>query len=277
MFYIGPHVSIRENISFAPSRAKEKGATGFALFTKNQRQWNAPPLKSEDTNAFKEEMQNLGYCKEAILPHDSYLINLGTPDEEKRQKSLTAFIDEMERVKALGLKYLNFHPGSHTGLCSKEDSIAIIAACLDEAIERVEGVMPVLEITAGAGSNMGSAIEELSSIIKHSSYPDQLGVCIDTCHAHQAGYDLSSIAKADAFFSRLDELLPGKLRGMHLNDSKAVAGKHPDRHESLGRGTIGWDTFLYIASDKRFENIPLILETPDESLWEEEIRRLRNA
>ncbi len=277
MFYIGPHVSIRENISLSPSRADEKGATGFALFTKNQRQWSAPPLKAEDAALFRRAMEEYGYCKEAILPHDSYLINLGTPDVEKRQKSLAAFIDEMERVKTLGLKYLNFHPGAHTGLCTKEESIVIISASLDEAIETIDGVMPVIEITAGAGSNMGSILEELSGIIKHSSYPDKLGVCIDTCHAHQAGYDLSTIEKAEEFFCRLEDILPGKLKGMHLNDSKAVAGKHLDRHESLGKGTIGWDTFLYIASDKRFENIPLILETPDESLWAEEIRRLRNA
>lgn len=274
MFYIGPHVSISTSLALAPERAEGYGATGFGMFTKNQRQWSAKPLTEAETTAFKTSLEGHGYKAEAVLPHDSYLINLGSPDEEKRQKSLNAFIDELERCRALGLRYLNFHPGSHLGAISEDECLSIIAGCLDKALDEVSGVMPVLEITAGAGSNLGFTIEQLATIISRCDHKDEVGICIDTCHAFQAGYDISSPRKAEEFFDQVEQLLPGKLKGLHLNDAKAPCGRHLDRHESLGRGEIGLDTFLYIASDSRFENIPMVLETPDESLWPAEVRTL---
>lgn len=277
MFYIGPHVSISTSLSLAPERAAGYGATGFGMFTKNQRQWSAKPITEAEAAAFRAELSAKGYSAKAVLPHDSYLINLGSPDEEKRRKSLDAFIEELGRCRTLGLEYLNFHPGSHLGLISEDECLSVIAESLDKALEAVSGVMPVLEITAGAGSNLGFSIEQLATIIERCDHKAEIGVCIDTCHAFQAGYDISTPAKARDFFDAVEELLPGKLRGLHLNDAKAPCGRHLDRHESLGKGQIGMDTFLYIASDSRFENIPMVLETPDESLWHSEVKALLEA
>ena len=274
MFYIGPHVSISTSLALSAERAHNIGATGFAIFTRNQRQWTSPPLSSSTANEFKESLIHYDNTSDAILPHSSYLINLGSLDEEKRGKSIKAFTEEMERCLALGLKYLNFHPGSHTGLCTPDECLTLIANSLDVVLSKVPSVMPILEITAGAGSNMGSKLEELKTIIDRCTQSDRLGICIDTCHAFQAGYDISTPKKAEEFFAEVDSLLPNRLRGLHLNDSKAPCGKHLDRHESLGKGYIGLDTFLYIASSPRFENMPLILETPDESLWSDEVKRL---
>lgn len=277
MLYVGPHVSISTSLSLAPGRAHDIGATGFAIFTRNQRQWSSPPLAEEAASDFRKAMNAFSYTADAVLPHSSYLINLGSPDEEKRKKSIKAFTEEMERVSSLGLKYLNFHPGAHTNLTDPDTCLSIIAESLDTVLDRIPEVMPVLEITAGAGSNMGSRLEELATIIERTEKKERLGICIDTCHAFQAGYDISTPEKADKFFDEVESILPGRLRGLHLNDSKAPCGKHLDRHESLGKGYIGWDTFLYIASSKRFLGIPLVLETPDETLWPVEVAKLLEA
>lgn len=274
MFYIGPHVSISGSLSLAPKRAREIGASGFGIFTRNQRQWISKPLSDEEIALFKQSLEENGYTRDMVLPHDSYLINLGNPDEEKRKKSLDAFIEEERRVSQLGLRYLNFHPGSHVNQIDPDGCLSLIAESLSKAMEAVPDVEPVLEITAGMGSNMGSRIEELRSIIERCGNDPRLGVCIDTCHAFQSGYDLSEPKKAEAFFDELDGMLPGRLKGLHLNDAKAPCGKHLDRHESLGKGQIGLDTFLWISEQRRFENIPMVLETPNETLWPEEVRML---
>ena len=213
MFYIGPHVSISTSLALSAERAHNIGATGFAIFTRNQRQWTSPPLSSSTANEFKESLIHYGYTSDAILPHSSYLINLGSLDEEKRGKSIKAFTEEMERCLALGLKYLNFHPGSHTGLCTPDECLTLIANSLDVVLSKVPSVMPILEITAGAGSNMGSKLEELKTIIDRCTQSDRLGICIDTCHAFQAGYDISTPKKAEEFFAEVDSLLPNRLRG----------------------------------------------------------------
>ncbi|MCR5732416.1 MAG: deoxyribonuclease IV [Sphaerochaetaceae bacterium] len=274
MFYIGPHVSISGSLSLAPERARLLNATGFGMFTRNQRQWNSKPLQENEIEDFKKSMKDNGYTADMVLPHDSYLINLGCPDEEKRKKSLAAFIEEEKRVRALGLRYLNFHPGSHLKQISSDECMRLIALSLMEAMEAVPEVEPVLEITAGMGSNLGSTLEELKRIIEMAGNDRRLGICIDTCHAFQAGYDLSTIEKAKFFFDELENKLPGRLKGLHLNDAKAECGRHLDRHESLGKGKIGIDTFLWIAEDSRFEKIPMVLETPNPDLWPEEIATL---
>jgi len=274
MFYIGPHVSISGSLSLAAERARKIGASGFGLFTRNQRQWVSKPLSSEEIVLFRRSLEDNGYTRDMLLPHDSYLINLGNPDDEKRKKSLHAFIEEERRVSQLGLRYLNFHPGSHVNQIDPDGCLSLIAESLQEALERVPDVEPVLEITAGMGSNMGSSLEELATIIERCGNDPRLGICIDTCHAFQAGYDISSPRKAEAFFDLVEEKLPGRLRGLHLNDAKAPCGRHLDRHESLGKGQIGLDTFLWISSQTRFENIPMVLETPDETLWPEEVALL---
>jgi deoxyribonuclease-4 len=275
MKYIGAHVSAQGGVENAPLNAHAIGATAFALFVKNQRQWKAAPLSSESICKFKENCKKCGYTPEMILPHDGYLINLGQPDVEKRRQSIEAFVDELERCAALGLDRLNFHPGSHLRLVSIEEDINIIAASVREALERVSGVTAVFENTAGQGSNMGFCFEHLAEMLEKVGLPDRVGVCIDTCHAFAAGYDFSTPEGFADVWSEFDRLIGFKyLKGMHLNDAKAGVGSHLDRHESLGAGTLGWDVFKWIAQDSRFDNIPLILETVDPDLWQEEIGTL---
>ena len=275
MKYIGAHVSAQGGVENAPLNAHAIGATAFALFVKNQRQWKAAPLSSESICKFKENCKKCGYTPEMILPHDGYLINLGQPDVEKRRQSIEAFVDELERCAALGLDRLNFHPGSHLRLVSVEEDINIIAASVREALDRVPGVTAVFENTAGQGSNMGFCFEHLAEMLEKVGLPDRVGVCIDTCHAFAAGYDFSTPEGFADVWSEFDRLIGFKyLKGMHLNDAKAGVGSHLDRHESLGAGTLGWDVFKWIAQDSRFDSIPLILETVNPDIWQEEIGKL---
>ena len=275
MKYIGAHVSAQGGVENAPLNAHAIGATAFALFVKNQRQWKAAPLSLESIRKFKENCKKYGYTPEMILPHDGYLINLGQPDAEKRRQSIEAFVDELERCAALGLDRLNFHPGSHLRLVSVEEDINIIAASVREALDRVPGVTAVFENTAGQGSNMGFCFEHLAEMLEKVGLPDRVGVCIDTCHAFAAGYDFSTPEGFADVWSEFDRLIGFKyLKGMHLNDAKAGVGSHLDRHESLGAGTLGWDVFKWIAQDSRFDSIPLILETVNPDIWQEEIGKL---
>ena len=278
MKYIGAHVSAQGGVENAPLNAQMIGATAFALFVKNQRQWKAAPLSAESIRKFKENCQKCGFSPAQILPHDGYLINLGQPDKDKRRQSIEAFVDELERCAALGLDRLNFHPGSHLRLVSEEEDIAIIAASVREALERVPGVTAVFENTAGQGSNMGYCFEQLSAMLEQVGLPDRVGVCIDTCHAFAAGYDLSTPENFEKVWSDFDRLIGfNYLKGMHINDAKAGVGSRLDRHESLGAGTLGWSVFETIASDSRFDNIPLILETVNPDIWKDEISRLKAA
>ena len=278
MKYIGAHVSAQGGVENAPLNAQMIGATAFALFVKNQRQWKAAPLSEESIRKFKENCQKCGFAPEQILPHDGYLINLGQPDKDKRRQSIEAFVDELERCAALGLDRLNFHPGSHLRLVSEEEDISIIASSVREALDRVPGVTAVFENTAGQGSNMGYCFEQLAAMLEKVGLPERVGVCIDTCHAFAAGYDLSSPESFEKVWSDFDRLIGFQyLKGMHINDAKAGVGSHLDRHESLGAGTLGWSVFERIASDSRFDNIPLILETVDPDIWKVEISRLKAA
>ncbi len=277
MLYIGSHTSIAGGLENAIIQAKELGATAFGMFTKNQRQWASKSITEEESDKFKVTLKALGYTKDQVLPHDSYLINLGNPDDQKRKQSLDAFIDELQRVHTLGLDKLNFHPGSHVNKIDRMGSLALVAEALDEALNRTEGVRPIIETTARQGSNLGSSFEEIAELLTKSKAPDRLGVCIDTCHIFAAGYDLRS---EDAFHKTFEEFgrIVGfdKLEGLHLNDAKIALGSKVDRHESLGKGQIGLEPFIRIAQDPRFRNIPLILETTDSSLWAEEIALLQS-
>lgn len=275
MKYIGAHVSIEGGVENAPLRAHELGATAFAMFTKNQKQWRAAPLKPESIAAFKENCARLGYGPERILPHDGYLINLGNPDPEKRKISLESFLGELRRCRDLGLDRLNFHPGSSLKEITVEECLSKIAEGLRIAVDEVPEVTPVIENTAGQGSNVGWKFEELAALIDKTGRPDRLGVCIDTCHAFAAGYDW--VRDYDGVWTQFDRLIGfGLLRGMHLNDAKADVGSHLDRHHSLGAGFIGWGVFEKLMRDPRLDGIPLTLETIDETLWSAEIARLRN-
>ena len=276
MKYIGAHVSASGGVENAVLRAVEIGANAFALFTKNQRQWKAPPLKAETIEKFKRFCQVHHFQPEHILPHDSYLINLGSPDKEGLEKSRAAFIDELERANQLGLKLLNFHPGSHLNLISESDCLARIAESINMAVEKVPNVIAVIENTAGQGSNLGYRFEHLAEIIDQVEDKNRVGVCLDTCHLFSAGYDISSLASCDETFRQFDEIVGFRyLRGMHLNGSKTPLGSRKDRHDTLREGTIGTDFCKFIMKDDRFDNIPLILETINPEIWADEINFLR--
>ncbi|MDI3526207.1 MAG: deoxyribonuclease [Tenuifilum sp.] len=275
MKFIGAHVSAAGGVENAPLNASKIGATGFALFTKNQRQWVAPPLTGKSIDAFKKNCDEFGYTPAQILPHDSYLINLGNPDKEALEKSRNAFFDEMLRCQQLGLDRLNFHPGSHLKKISEEECLKLIAESINMALERTQGVTAVIENTAGQGSNLGYTFEQIAFIIDLVEDKSRVGVCIDTCHAFTAGYDISTPETFEKTFLHFDKVIGFKyLKGMHLNDSKKDLGSRVDRHDNLGKGTLGLEPFQLIMSDSRFDGIPLILETPDDSLWPKEIKML---
>lgn len=276
MKYFGAHVSAAGGVDNAPRNARAIGATALALFTKNQRQWSAPDLTPAQAEAFRKACAEGGYEARQILPHDTYLINLGHPEEEGLKKSRRAFTEEMARCEALGLDRLNFHPGSHLRKITEEESLDRIAASINEALAATHGVTAVIENTAGQGSNLGYSFEQLAYLIARVEDKSRVGVCIDTCHAFAAGYDLRTAAACDAAFAEFDRVVGfGFLRGMHLNDAMKPLGSRVDRHAPLGDGEIGWECFRYIARDSRFDGIPLILETPDESRWAAEIAALK--
>lgn len=277
MKLIGAHVSAAGGVYNAPSNAMAIGANAFALFTKNQRQWLSKPLDADAIMAFKTRCQQLNFDATAILPHDSYLINLGSPDAEKLQKSRLAFVDEMQRCQQLGLHLLNFHPGSHLKKISETACLALIAESINLAHQQVDDVIAVIENTAGQGSNLGWRFEHLAEIIAQVDDKDRVGVCIDTCHTFAAGYDLRTMEATAATFAEFDQVVGMQyLRAMHLNDSKGDLGSHLDRHHSLGEGMIGWDCFRFLMQDNRFNNMPLILETINPDIWHHEITTLRS-
>ena len=276
MKYIGAHVSASGGVEFAPVNTHEIGANAFALFTKNQRQWVSKPLTEENIRLFKENCTKYNFQTDYILPHDSYLINLGHPEEEGLEKSRAAFLDEMQRCEQLGLKLLNFHPGSHLNKISVEDCLALIAESINLTLEKTKGVTAVIENTAGQGSNLGSEFWQLRYIIDRVNDKSRVGICLDTCHTYTAGYDI--VNDYDKVFDEFEKEVGFEyLRGMHLNDSKKELGSHVDRHDNIGQGLTGSAFFERLMKDSRFDNRPLILETPDESKWAEEIAWLRSV
>ena len=275
MKYIGAHVSISGGVENAPVNAHRIGAKAFALFTKNQRQWVASPYSASNVELFRQRCQEYGYRADQILPHDSYLINLGNPDKDALEKSRAAFLDEMLRCEQLGLKLLNFHPGSSLKKVSDEECLTTIAESINITLDKTQSVCAVLENTAGQGSNLGFTFEQLAYIIDKVEDKSRVGVCIDTCHTFAAGYDIKSESGFQETFEHFDSVIGFKfLKGMHLNDSKKGVGSHIDRHELIGKGELGIETFRMLMKDARFDNIPLILETPDEENWVEEIKML---
>ncbi|OOH88461.1 deoxyribonuclease IV [Pasteurellaceae bacterium 15-036681] len=277
MKYIGAHVSASGGVENAVLRSVEIGANAFALFTKNQRQWKAPTLKTETIEKFKRFCQAHKFSADHILPHDSYLINLGNPEEENLQKSREAFIDEMYRANQLGLKLLNFHPGAHLNKISEKECLARIAESLNLAIEAVPSVVAVIENTAGQGSNLGWRFEHLAEIIEQVEDKSRVGVCLDTCHLFSAGYDISSYESSERVFNEFNQIVGyDYLCGMHLNGSKTPLASRVDRHHTLRQGTIGTEVFSFIMKNTNFDNIPLILETIEPENWADEIKFLRS-
>ncbi len=275
MKYFGAHVSAAGGVEHTPLNAQAIGAKAFALFTKNQRQWAAPPLTAASIAAFKENCARLSFAPQHILPHDSYLINPGHPDDAALEKSRAALLDEMQRCEALGLTRLNFHPGGHLGAISEEACMKRVAETINRVLDQTKGVTAVIENTAGQGSNVGYRFEHLAFMIDRVEDKSRVGICIDTCHAGAAGYDLATPEGIEHTFAELDRIVGLRyLRGMHFNDMLKPIGGRVDRHAPLGEGTLGLTVFQYIARDARFDDIPLILETPDESRWPDEIRQL---
>ncbi|MBR5843492.1 MAG: deoxyribonuclease IV [Bacteroidaceae bacterium] len=275
MKYIGAHVSAQGGLENAAINAHAIGARAFALFTKNQRQWQAPALTAKSIEAFKAACAQYGYTPNHILPHDSYLINLGHPEADGLEKSRQSFIHEMQRCEALGLTMLNFHPGSHLRAIDLDTCLTRIADSINMALEQTNGVTAVIENTAGQGSNVGFDFAHLAAIIDRVEDKSRVGVCIDTCHAYAAGYDLATDEGFAKTWQEFDNIVGfNYLRGMHLNDAKKGLGSRVDRHDSLGKGILGTRCFELLMQDPRFDNIPLILETPDETLWAQEIEWL---
>ena len=275
MKFFGAHVSASGGVENAPRNASAIGATAFALFTKNQRQWRSAPLSAASIEAFGRELAAAGIDPRHVLPHDSYLINLGHPEEEGLERSREAFLDEMQRCEQLGLDRLNFHPGSHLKKISTEECLDRVAESINIALRATKGVTAVIENTAGQGSNVGFAFWQLKRIIDGVEDKSRVGICLDTCHSFAAGYDLSSELACERTFEEFDREVGFQyLRGVHLNDALRPLGSRIDRHTPLGEGQIGWDCFRFIARDSRFDDLPLILETPDESRWGEEIEIL---
>jgi deoxyribonuclease-4 len=267
--YIGAHVSTSGGVENAVKQASLIGAGGFAIFTRNQRRWNSPSLSDESVSRFREGMEKYGYTAEMVLPHNSYLINLANPDPEKRDKSFGVFIDELQRVRRLGLKYLNFHPGSTLGQITKETGIEYITGSINRALDIVKDVVMVLETTSGQSNKIGGRFEELGK--------SRIAVCIDTCHIFAAGYGISTAAGWEATIGEFDRIIGLKyLTGIHLNDSRRGLGEHIDRHENIGKGQIGMEGFKALIRDPRLERIPMILETPNPAGWKEEIKMLKS-
>ena len=278
MKYIGAHVSAEGGVENAPLNAKEIGATAFAFFTKNQRRWDSLPLSAKNIALFKENCAKTGFVPAQILPHDGYLINLGHPDKEALEKSRKAFCDEMLRAEQLGLSLLNFHPGSHLNAIPVDECLRRISESINLALEKTEGVTAVIENTAGQGSNLGFSFVHLAQIIDKVKDKRRVGVCLDTCHTYSAGYDLKTETGYLQTWKEFDEVVGAHyLRAIHLNDTKKELGSRVDRHENLGLGFLTKEVFIRMIHDPRFENIPIILETPDSTKWAEEIAWLKKV
>jgi deoxyribonuclease-4 len=272
MKYIGAHVSISGGVENAPVEAAAIGAKAFALFTGSSARWASKPLTAKSIDKFRENCKAHGYTPDVILPHDNFLINLGSPDSEKLEKSRKSFLEEMQRCEQLGLIMLNFHPGSHLNLMEIDDCLDRIAESINITLDKTAGVTAVLESTAGQGSNLGYKFEQLAHIINKVEDKSRIGVCVDTCHTHSAGYDLASAEGYAETWKAFDEIIGAKyLRAIHLNDNKRTLGSRIDRHEEIGKGSLSEEFFKRFVNDARFDNMPIVLETPNPAIWNEEI------
>lgn len=273
--YVGAHVSATGGVSNAPLEAAGIGAKAFALFTRNPSRWQSKAISEKEAELFRQRCEEFGYSSDVILPHDSFLINLGSPDPEALDKSRKAFLDEFRRCEQLGLSMLNFHPGSHLNRISAEESLDTIAESINRVLEITAGVKAVIENTAGQGSNLGYSFEQIAHIIDRVEDKSRVGVCIDTCHAYSAGYDLLSPDGYEKTWRDFDSIIGLQyLSAMHINDTKRELGARIDRHESIGKGKLGLEAFRLIMNDPRLNGIPLILETPDPEIWKQEIELL---
>ncbi len=272
MKYFGAHVSVDGGVATAPLHASEIGARAFALFTGYSNRWSSKDISPEEIEKFHANCEAGGFTPAVILPHDNFLINLGSPDSKKLAMSRKSFLDEFRRCEQLGLTMLNFHPGSHLNELTEEECLDRIAESINITLDKTSGVTAVIETTAGQGSNLGHRFEHIARIIDHVEDKSRVGVCVDTCHTYSAGYDLATEEGYNNTWRDFDDIIGASyLRALHLNDDKRELGSRIDRHASLRQGTLGEDFFRRLARDPRFDDMPIILETPNEALWPEEI------
>ncbi|WKX93691.1 hypothetical protein Q1695_011170 [Nippostrongylus brasiliensis] len=261
---LGSHVSAAGSVEQAIYNAGAEGNRCMALFVRNQRQWNAKPMDEDTVDRWNRAIKETGFPLSQILPHGSYLMNPGSPDPEKLEKSRTAMLDECKRCERLGIQLYNFHPGSTTGDCTVEECLKTVAATIDYIVDNTDFIVMVVETMAGQGNTVGSTFEQIRDIISMVKNKDRVGVCIDTCHIFAAGYDIRTQAAYDKTMQEFDDVVGLKyLKAFHLNDSKGGLGCRADRHENIGRGRIGKAGFKCIMDDKRLDGIPLVLETPE--------------
>ncbi|XP_060076687.1 probable endonuclease 4 [Ylistrum balloti] len=276
---VGAHVSIAGGLYNAVDAAVFHGAKAFGLFLKSQRQWNSKPLLDKDAEKFRNAYQEAGFSPGDILPHGSYLMNCGSSNPETLQKSRDTLVDELQRCEKLGLTLYNFHPGSSCGNITTDQSLALIAESINMAHTKTKFVITVIENMSCQGSTVGGKFQELREIIDKVKNKARIGVCLDTCHAFAAGHDLSSQSGFEKMMAEFGTVVGFQyLKAMHLNDSKGTVGCHLDRHENIGRGHIGIEGFRRVMCDPRFNNMPMILETPPASddIYTKEIKLLHS-
>ncbi len=274
MMRLGAHESISGGLHLAFDRAQSVGCEAVQIFVKSNRSWAVTPLTEEDIALFQAKGRETGI--QPVVGHTSYLLNLGTPDEELWQKSLETLIIELERCEALEVPYLVLHPGSHVG-AGEEAGLARVA----EALGRVHAATPgfrtqiLLETTAGQGSNLGYCFEHLAWLLENTPGGDRLGVCLDTCHVFVAGYEIRTPEGYEATMEALDQIVGlERLKAIHLNDSKGDLGSQKDRHEHIGKGYIGLEGFRLVLNDPRLSGLPGLLETPKSDDLHEDVENL---
>jgi deoxyribonuclease IV len=273
--YIGAHVSVEGGIFNAPLNAHAIGAKAFACFTKSQKRWFSNPYSAADIVSFKENLKNVGILPENILAHAGYLINLGHHDVKSRTLSIKALTDEVKRCEVLGIEKIVFHPGYHLKVITETNCLDNIAASINKILAATKKVILVIENTAGQGSCLGYKFEHLAYLIDKTKDKKRIGVCIDTAHLFASGYDFRTSKKFAQVFDEFAKTVGfSYLKGVHVNDSKTDLGSFVDRHESIGSGTIGIEPFKLLMKDSRFNNMPLILETPNPEIWDKEIELL---
>lgn len=273
---VGPHVSAAGGVANSIENGERVGASCIQIFTRNQRSWKSKPLSGEEVESFRSawEGSSIGW----VMSHDSYLINLGSPDEEKLALSRQAFTDEARRCALLGIRLLNFHPGAHMGEGEQPCLERIARSVLATMEEFTEGeVLFTIENTAGQGTAVGHRLEHLEALLEMIGDPERTGVCLDTCHLFAAGYNLADDEGWGSFWEEFERRIGLKLlRAMHLNDAKKPLGSRVDRHENLGEGAMGGAVFKKIAQDPRLNDVPMFLETPGgEEVWQREIAMMR--
>jgi len=271
---LGAHMSISGGVDKAVLRGQEIGCETIQVFTRNNNRWAVPPLKDETIENWYRNLEKTGIAP--VVAHDSYLINLASPNDALWQKSLDAFVVEMERCEALSIPYLVMHPGAHTGL-GEEAGLRRIAQALDRAFERVPEarVTVLLETTAGQGTCLGYRFEHLAQVIELAAGGDRLGVCFDTCHALAAGYEIRTPEGYEDTFQRFDQVIGlERLQVLHVNDSKRDLGSRVDRHEHIGKGYVGLEGFRLLLNDARFRQHPMLLETPKGPDMQEDMENL---